>query len=55
MGSMIRYLPLPNRDEDGIIPESRVCWIRRPGDWVYEINFDGYRALALRSGPKPRD
>jgi ATP-dependent DNA ligase len=22
----------------------------RPGDWIYEINFDGYRALALRGG-----
>ena len=22
----------------------------RPGDWVYEIKFDGYRALALRGG-----
>jgi ATP-dependent DNA ligase len=22
----------------------------RPSDWVYEIKFDGYRALALRGG-----
>jgi bifunctional non-homologous end joining protein LigD len=22
----------------------------RPGDWIYEINFDGYRALAPRGG-----
>jgi bifunctional non-homologous end joining protein LigD len=22
----------------------------RPGDWLYEIKFDGYRALALRGG-----
>jgi bifunctional non-homologous end joining protein LigD len=22
----------------------------RPGDWIYEIKFDGYRALALRGG-----
>ena len=21
-----------------------------PGDWIYEIKFDGYRALALRGG-----
>jgi bifunctional non-homologous end joining protein LigD len=23
-----------------------------PGDWIYEVKFDGYRALALRSGPE---
>jgi bifunctional non-homologous end joining protein LigD len=22
----------------------------RPGDWLYEIKFDGYRALAIRGG-----
>ena len=22
----------------------------RSGDWIYEIKFDGYRALALRGG-----
>ena len=22
----------------------------RPGDWIYEVKFDGYRALALRGG-----
>jgi ATP-dependent DNA ligase len=22
----------------------------RPGDWIYEIKFDGYRALALSGG-----
>jgi bifunctional non-homologous end joining protein LigD len=22
----------------------------RPGDWLYEIKFDGYRALPLRGG-----
>ncbi len=26
----------------------------RPGDWIYEIKFDGYRAVALRSGNKTR-
>jgi bifunctional non-homologous end joining protein LigD len=26
----------------------------RPGDWVYEIKFDGYRALALRGGGQTR-
>jgi bifunctional non-homologous end joining protein LigD len=25
-----------------------------PGDWIYEIKFDGYRALALRSGSETR-
>jgi hypothetical protein len=24
------------------------------GDWVYEIKFDGYRALALRGGSEAR-
>jgi bifunctional non-homologous end joining protein LigD len=26
----------------------------RPGDWLYEIKFDGYRAVALRSGNETR-
>ena len=26
----------------------------RPGDWVYEMKFDGYRALALRGGHETR-
>jgi bifunctional non-homologous end joining protein LigD len=26
----------------------------RPGDWLYEIKFDGYRALALRGGNETR-
>ena len=25
-----------------------------PGDWIYEIKFDGYRALALRGGNEIR-
>jgi ATP-dependent DNA ligase len=25
-----------------------------PGDWIYEIKFDGYRALALRGGSESR-
>src|ERR1700720_592961 len=25
-----------------------------PGDWIYEVKFDGYRALALRGGPQTR-
>src|SRR6202795_2664972 len=24
------------------------------GDWIYEVKFDGYRALALRSGPETK-
>src|SRR4029077_5340127 len=27
---------------------------RRPGAWIYEIKFDGYRALALRGGNETR-
>jgi bifunctional non-homologous end joining protein LigD len=26
----------------------------RPDDWIYEIKFDGYRALALRGGGETR-
>jgi ATP-dependent DNA ligase len=26
----------------------------RPGDWIYEIKFDGYRAIALRGGNETR-
>jgi bifunctional non-homologous end joining protein LigD len=26
----------------------------RPGDWLYEIKFDCYRALALRGGNETR-
>ena len=26
----------------------------RPGDWIDEIKFDGYRALALRGGSETR-
>ena len=26
----------------------------RPGDWIYEIKFDGYRAVALRGGNETR-
>jgi bifunctional non-homologous end joining protein LigD len=26
----------------------------RPGDWIYKIKFDGYRALALRGGGETR-
>jgi bifunctional non-homologous end joining protein LigD len=26
----------------------------RPGDWIYEIKFDDYRALALRGGSETR-
>ena len=44
-------------------PRARFSWSRckqnssiqcRPGDWIYEIKFDGYRALALRGGSKTR-
>jgi bifunctional non-homologous end joining protein LigD len=26
----------------------------RPGDWIYEVKLDGYRALALRSGSETK-
>jgi bifunctional non-homologous end joining protein LigD len=25
-----------------------------PGDWIHEVKFDGYRALALRGGPETK-
>jgi bifunctional non-homologous end joining protein LigD len=25
-----------------------------PGDWIYEVKLDGYRALALRGAPETR-
>jgi ATP-dependent DNA ligase len=28
--------------------------LMRAGDWIYEIKFDGYRALALRGGIETR-
>jgi hypothetical protein len=31
----------------------RRCWSTR-SDWIYEIKFDGYRAVALRSGNETR-
>jgi bifunctional non-homologous end joining protein LigD len=26
----------------------------RPGEWIYEIKFDGYRAVAMRGGNETR-
>jgi ATP-dependent DNA ligase len=30
--------------------KSKLVDSMRPGNWIYEIKFDGYRALALRGG-----
>src|SRR5271157_3766037 len=34
--------------------QAKVVDSMRPGDWIYEIKFDGYRALALRGGAETR-
>src|SRR5208283_2545332 len=34
--------------------QAKVVDSMRPGDWIYEIKFDGYRALALRGGSETR-
>jgi bifunctional non-homologous end joining protein LigD len=34
--------------------KAKVVDSMRPGDWIYEIKFDGYRALALRGGSETR-
>jgi bifunctional non-homologous end joining protein LigD len=34
--------------------KSKLVDAMRPGDWIYEIKFDGYRALALRGGSETR-
>jgi ATP-dependent DNA ligase len=31
-----------------------IILIMPPGDWLYEVKFDGYRALALRGGSETR-
>ena len=44
-------LPLP----DFVEPmKAQLVESRPPGDWIYEIKFDGYRALALRGGSETR-
>jgi ATP-dependent DNA ligase len=34
--------------------KARLVDSRLPEDWIYEIKFDGYRALALRGGAVKR-
>ena len=44
-------LPLP----DFVEPmKAQLVESRPPGDWIYEIKFDGHRALALRGGSETR-
>ena len=43
--------PLP----DFVEPmKAQLVGSRPPGDWIYEIKFDGYRALALRGDSEAR-
>ena len=37
-----------------MVRETRAQNILKSGDWIYEIKFDGYRALALRGGSESR-
>jgi bifunctional non-homologous end joining protein LigD len=34
--------------------KAKLVGSRPPGSWIYEIKFDGYRALALRGGNETR-
>jgi bifunctional non-homologous end joining protein LigD len=34
--------------------QAKLVHSMRPGDWIYEIKLDGYRALALRGGTETR-
>jgi bifunctional non-homologous end joining protein LigD len=45
----------PARLPDFVEPmKAQLVDATRPGDWIYEIKFDGYRALALRGGNETR-
>jgi bifunctional non-homologous end joining protein LigD len=45
----------PARLPDFVEPmKAKLVGSMPPGDWIYEIKFDGYRALALRDGSETR-
>ena len=45
----------PARLPDFVEPmKAKLVGSMRPGKWIYEIKFDGYRALALRGGSETR-
>ena len=46
----------PTRPPDFVEPMKAKLVDSMPpsGDWIYEIKFDGYRALALRGGSETR-
>jgi bifunctional non-homologous end joining protein LigD len=47
--------PTPARLPDFVEPmKAKLVDSMPPGDWIYEIKFDGYRALALRVGSETR-
>jgi ATP-dependent DNA ligase len=47
--------PDPVRLPDFVEPmKAQLIESMRLGDWIYEIKFDGYRALALRGGGQTR-
>jgi bifunctional non-homologous end joining protein LigD len=50
-----RLSGVPARLPDFVEPmQAKLVDSIRPGDWIYEIKFDGYRALALRGGSETR-
>src|ERR1700674_2348585 len=50
-----RLSGVPARLPDFVEPmKAKLVDAIRPGDWIYEIKFDGYRALALRGGSETR-
>jgi hypothetical protein len=45
----------PGRLPEFVEPmQAKLVHSMRTGDWIYEIKFDGYRALALRGGTETR-
>src|ERR1700730_12496388 len=50
-----RLSGVPARLPDFVVPmQAKLVDSIRPGDWIYEVKFDGYRALALRGGSETR-
>ena len=50
-----RLSGVPARLPDFVEPmQAKLVDSIRPGDWIYEIKFDGYRALALRGSSETR-
>jgi bifunctional non-homologous end joining protein LigD len=51
----VKSKPAPARLPDFVEPmKAKLVGAMPTGDWIYEIKFDGYRALALRGGSETR-